>query len=173
MTKESCSWEKRVREFAAGESPADDDLRAHIASCPGCRETVAVASSMGRIRTAALGDYAAREKMTAAELVALARRRRVAPAPDAAAILRPLRVYRRLAVPIGLAAALALIIWNGASLMDLVRSLPGFQTLIKGVHSASGRLGAAPLVAVILAAGSGLLAIIVLAAMTRIHRLEH
>ena len=172
MTKESCSWEERVLECATGESPAGDDIRAHVASCPGCRETAAVSEAVGKIRKAALGDYAAREKMTAAELVALARRRRIAPAPDAAAILKPLRVYRRLAVPVGLAAGLGLIFWNAASLIRLVRSFPGFQTLAIGLRAASEGPGAVPLVAVVLAEGSGLLALLVVAAATRISRTE-
>ncbi len=171
MTEKSCPWEERVREAAAGNSAAED-LRAHIAACPRCRETATVTVGMGKVRAEALGEYATREHVSAAHLLELARMRRTFDSLDTAKVLEPLRIYRRLAVPAGLAGGLALAVWKAASLRALILSLPGFRTLLEGLHSATENLTGASLVGLSIAAGSGLLALLVLAVVTRAGRLE-
>jgi len=165
MTEIPCPHEDRVREaLVRGLLPPE--LRDHASGCPACREAVAVSSWMRKSRTAALDEFAAGRRIPAASEIrarALARNRRVTGSEEIADILKPLRVYRWAALPIGLGAGLAVLILNAASAKNLFLSLPGIRTLVSGFGSSPAGL---------IPAALGLAGLIVLIAATGFRRAE-
>jgi len=167
MTDKTCPQEERVRE-ALSQGSLTSELRAHIAACPDCREAAAAAAGMGRIREAALREFAAQARIPdARDILEWARSRPIPDPVDASKILKPLRIYRRFVLPAGLAAGIAAAALNAASLKQLLLSLPGLRTIIASVGSPPVGTGSAPSGLWGLLAGLGFLTLFVLAAATR------
>jgi hypothetical protein len=175
MTEPVCALEERVR-AALARGGLDPELRAHAHVCPVCREVAAVSDWVGRLRGATLEEYAAgRSGARIPEAGAILDRARSRGIPgnfDTPEILKPLRIYRRIALPAGLAAGFVVAVLNASAIKALLISLPGMRTLLSGFEAGASGMSPAFVGFFWGMAGLGLLSILALAAATGFKRAE-
>ena len=172
MTDTLCPLEERVR-AALAQGNLDPELRSHAAVCPVCKEVMAVSDWMRQFRDATLEECAAGARIPDARtIVERARSRRISPRIDADEILKPLKIYRRIALPAGLGAGIILAVLKASSIKALLLSIPGLRTIISGFGSRPAALSPASLGLFGIMAGLGLLTILALAAATRTKQAE-
>jgi hypothetical protein len=128
---------------------------------------------MGRLRGATLEEYAAGARIPeAGAILDKARSRRIPGIFDAPEILKPLRIYRRIALPAGLAAGFVVAVLNASAIKALLISLPGMRTLLSGFEAGASGMSPAFVGFFWGMAGLGLLSILALAAATGFKRAE-
>jgi len=168
----TCALEERVR-AALARGGLEPELRAHAAGCSVCRDVVAVSDWMRQLRNATLEEYAAGARIPdAGVILERARSRRIPGRFDAPEILKPLRIYRRIALPAGLGAGFVVAVLNASSIKALLLSLPGLRTLISGFGSAPAGMSPASFGLFWGMAGLGLLSILIMAAATGIKQTQ-
>lgn len=163
MTDSICPLEERIR-AALAEGSLDPELRAHAVACPVCKDVMAVSNWMRQVQEKTQEEFAAAARIPEAkDILERARSRRTSPSIDAREILKPLRIYRLIALPAGLAAGIILAVLKASSLKALLFSMPGIRTMISGLGPLSAGTGPASLGLFVMAAGLGLLTILALA----------
>jgi hypothetical protein len=149
------------------------ELREHAATCPACREVIAVSSWMKQFRTATLEEHAPQARIPAArDILEKAQGRRFTVDTDAPDVLTPLRLYRRFVLPLGAGAGIVAAFLNASSIKSLLLSLPGIRTLISALATRPAGVISDALVILSLLTGFCFLTVLALAVVTKIRRAE-
>jgi hypothetical protein len=165
MTDTLCAQEERIRAGLA-QGSLDPELREHAATCPTCREVVAISSWMRQLQTATLEEHAPQARIPGArDILEQARNRRLV--IDASDVLKPLRLYRRIVLPLGVGAGIIAAILNASSIKSFLLSLPGLRTLISGLATRPAGMSPDSLVMVGILFGLGFVTVLVLAVAAR------
>ena len=163
MTDTFCPLEERIRAALAQRS-LDPELLSHAAACPVCKDVIAVSNWMRQIRDNAQEEFAAAARIPdAKDILEWARSRRISPLIDAREILKPLRIYRLIALPAGLVAGIILALLKASSLKALLLSFPGVRSMISGLGPLSSGTSPASVGLFGMVTGLGLLTILALA----------
>lgn len=170
MKRATCPWEGRVRQGLA-EGGGDPALREHAASCPVCRDVLAVSDWMLEFRDLTLEKMKVDKPLPApGELWDLARAGKTIDLVAAKRALKPIFLYRKIAWIVSIAGSAALMLLEFERIKSLLASIPGLDALAALLRKAGETGAASSAQQAVLPAALGLAGILFLILVTGIKR---